>query len=76
MMSLTSALHVLCRVHTRDDGVTGFRIEMGATPHEWLDCSHHDYVEAWKAVRHAIGMPIGEEVPPSPAITNAMKGRA
>ncbi len=48
-MPLDTALSILARVHTSDDPYTGFVIRMVATPQD--ECSAHEYVEAWKAVR-------------------------
>jgi len=55
MMPLMQALAVLARVHTRDDAITGYRIEVGAAP-VWGLCSPSEYVEAWESVRHAVGL--------------------
>lgn len=53
-MSLSDALEVLARVHTRDDSLVGFSVAMGATPDPGI--SQHCYVEAWRAVRKACHM--------------------
>jgi len=52
VMPLSRALHILATVHTRDDDVTGFVVEMGAAPRPYLSpVSQHDYIRAWEAVR-------------------------
>ena len=51
-MPLSKALHILATIHTRDDDVTGFVVEMGASPHWSMSpVSQHDYIRAWEAVR-------------------------
>lgn len=52
-ITIEAALNLLARVHTRDDDLTGFCVQMGATPQPW-DCSEHAYVQAWAAVRRAV----------------------
>lgn len=59
-MCLVQALHILIGVHTRDDPEIGFTVIMGATPHEFTGGSydsHASYVEAWRVVRRALGVP-------------------
>lgn len=55
-----TALRILCEVHTSNDDVVGFRIEMGATPqHRFVP--ERDYIAAWAAVREACCLPTRPE---------------
>lgn len=59
-MSLVHALHILIGVHTKDDPEISFAVIMGALPHEFTGPSydgHASYIEAWRMVRRALGMP-------------------
>lgn len=51
-MPLMRALSILSDFHTRHDAESGFVVEMVPTP---LSMLPHGYIEAWRAVRHAIG---------------------
>lgn len=65
-MTLDHALHVLARVHTRDDREVGFVIQMGAMPdHACVD--HTEYVEAWRALRMHLHLNVNPEPQPSGA---------
>lgn len=49
-MTLDRALHILSRVHLREDDLAGFTVQMGAMP-DWGNCvSNEEYIEAWEAV--------------------------
>jgi hypothetical protein len=54
-MTLERALDILIRVHIDDDEQTGFRILVGATPHDRYFVSVDDYAEAWQIVREHKG---------------------
>lgn len=58
MMGLVDALRLLSDCHTRDDDLAGFVV------HSHGDLMFHsqaDYIRAWEAVRHAIGLPTEAE---------------
>jgi hypothetical protein len=57
IIPLGFALHILTSIHTRDDDLTGFVTMSGAGP-EYTRWSHAEYIEAWKSVRHNIGMQV------------------
>lgn len=57
VMSFIRALNLLILVHTREDYGIGFTVAMGAMPDHWSPCSNEEYVEAWRVVRRAMGMP-------------------
>jgi hypothetical protein len=63
-MNLDEALHILARVHTRDDHEVGFCIEVGARPEPYFGFSQAEYYEAWKAVRMHLHLNINP--PPQP----------
>lgn len=64
-MSLERALHILARVHTKDDEQAGFAVEMGAKPDCGNMVSREDYVTAWGVVREHLGQPafLEHEIP-------------
>lgn len=49
-MSLERALHILTRVHLREDDLAGFVVQMGARPDYGNLVSQEEYIEAWEAV--------------------------
>ena len=51
------ALHILSSVHTRDDDLVGFTVMSHAGP-EYSRWTQSEYIEAWKSVRHNIGLPV------------------
>lgn len=63
-MPLSQAMHILCDVHTNDDPVAGFVIHVGADPY-YRPSMHMresgDYVEAWRTLRAAVGLPTKPE---------------
>ncbi|GCA49267.1 hypothetical protein KGO5_01710 [Sinorhizobium sp. KGO-5] len=57
-MSLDRALHLLARVHTRDDDQIGFVVVAGATAEAWGNgVSQVEYIEAWRTVRKHLHLP-------------------
>lgn len=60
-MSLCSAMSLLAEAHTRDDELVGFTIE--TFPHIGIRFGWAEYIEAWRAVREAVGRPTA----PSPS---------
>lgn len=58
-MTLTDALHILCRAHTRTEMECGFVVH--ATPGPDLYDPPGRYVEAWERVRQEIGLPTRPE---------------
>lgn len=59
-MTLHQAMLILSEVHTQDDHEIGFTVQIGASPH--MSVSRYqqypgDYVEAWRVVRVACGLP-------------------
>jgi hypothetical protein len=61
-MNIDKALLILAQVHTRDDRLAGFVVEMGASPYAsapWI--SQADYIDAWKTVREHLHLPTEPE---------------
>lgn len=62
-MTLFRALQILAATHTRDDDVTGFVVEMGASPQNpasWggLSSDPNEYFRAWSEVRRQVNLSI------------------
>lgn len=58
-MTLFEALSIVARVHTRDDGTTGFVIEHGAAPYPfWNGITEAAYTDAWRTIRRELHMQV------------------
>ena len=53
--TLFDALHLLARVHTRDDAEIGFTVEMSPAPMFYRDI---EYIEAWRIVREQLHLQV------------------
>lgn len=59
IMPLGQALYILADIHTRADDLVGFVIMSSARP-EYSRWTESEYIEAWKSVRHNIGLQVAE----------------
>lgn len=62
VIPLGLALHILAGIHTRDDPLVGFTVMSHASP-EHTRWAQSDYIEAWKSVRHNIGLAVDNKEP-------------
>lgn len=64
-MPLGQAMRILCDIHTRDYTRVGFQVVSGATfdEHSYSPAIQErgDYVEAWRVLRAAAGLPTKPE---------------
>lgn len=63
-MPIGHALSILAHVHTRDDAIGGFAIMTDASPDRYNYGpmrSMEEYIEAWRVVREAAGLPTKPE---------------
>lgn len=56
-MSLDRALCILARVHTDDDDLTGYVVNIGARPDIGNLVCDDDYIKAWGALRKHLRLP-------------------
>jgi hypothetical protein len=68
-MILDRALGILARVHTRDNRLCGFTVEMGAVPQPHHGVLNSEYVEAWEAVRMHLHLDVNPEPQPTDSST-------
>lgn len=62
---LDRALHILARVHTRDNREVGFVVQMDAMPHDAC-VTHTEYADAWRVVRMHLYLNVNPEPTPNP----------
>ena len=64
-MDIDEACRILAFTHTRDDGVAGFIVQMGAVPVGPYP-TNAEYVEAWRVIRTTGGLPVEPIAPRTP----------